>query len=897
MGRRTNVIPTLERGSPEGEASLPQVPGYAVLGRLGRGGMGVVYRARQLGLNRLVALKMILAGAQAEPAERARFHAEAETLARLRHPNIVQIYEVGEAGGCPYFALEYVEGGSVAQKLAGKPQPARLAARLVETLARAVHHAHQQGVVHRDLKASNVLLSLEGVPKVIDFGLAKWRRESVAGTATETVRGTPSYMAPEQAADHPVAVGPAADVYALGAILYELLTGRPPFLAETALAALLQVRTLDPVPPRRLQPGVPRDLETVCLKCLHKEPAKRYATAEDLAEDLRRFQSGEPIVARPTGLVEGGLKWARRRPTLAALANLTVLLLVGGMVGGLWYAARQRDRADQEKALRHLAEKAEQQAKDQEVQAREEREKAIRAEADARAVLAFFKDQVLAAARPESQDGGLGVHTTIRAAVDAAEPKIAGAFRDRPLVEASIRYTLGVTYLCLRESKAAVEQCERALQLRREQLGPDDRATLTSMNDLAMAYKDAGQLDKALPLLEQTLEKYKENLGREHPHTLTTMSNLANLYRAVGRLDEAITLHEEALKGRQVKLGPDRPETIASMNNLAVAYLAKDQVDKALPLFEQTLAKFKETLGPEHPHTLSTLNGLAMAYKHAAQLDKAIPLLEQTLAKRRAKLTADHPDTLTTMNNLAHVYQEAGQLDKALPLFEQTLAKRTEKLGPAHPETLTSMNNLARAHQADGRLDKALPLYEETLAKFQAKLGPEHPDTLSSMANLAVAYLATKQPDKGLALFNDCLAAHRQRRSSDPRRLGGTLALAGRELLKYGYYAEAEKMLREALTIREAKLADDWTTFLTQSQLGASLLRQKRYAEAERLLAQGYEGMKAREKAIPPQAKMRLVEALERLVQLYDAAGKADEAAKWRQAFEAARSSLKAGKP
>jgi serine/threonine-protein kinase len=276
------------------------VPGYEVLARLGRGGMGVVYQARQEGLNRLVALKMIVAGAQAEPADRARLRAEAQAQARLQHPNIVPIYEVGEAEGCPYLALEFVPGGTLGRKLAGTPQPAAAAARLVEALARAVHHAHQHGLVHRDLKPANVLLAADGTPKITDFGLAK-RLEGPQTTASGEIRGTPSYMAPEQAADNPVAVGPAADVYALGAILYELLTGRPPFLAESALATLLQVRSLDPVPPRRMQPHVPRDLEMICLKCLHKDPSRRYPTAEGLAEDLRRFREGEPIVARPVG--------------------------------------------------------------------------------------------------------------------------------------------------------------------------------------------------------------------------------------------------------------------------------------------------------------------------------------------------------------------------------------------------------------------------------------------------------------------------------------------------------------------------------------------------------------------------------------------------------------------
>jgi serine/threonine protein kinase len=298
---------------------------YELLEHIGRGGMGVVYKARQAGLGRIVAIKMILAY-QATPQKRTRFRKEAETVARLHHPNIVQIHEVGEQGGCSYLSMEFVDGRSVDQELARSPLPARSAAKLVETLARAMHYAHGLGIVHRDLKPANVLLTRDRVPKITDFGLAKLLTQSsdpftradsnelpsgqVDLTATGQILGTPSYMAPEQTTGRSEAVGPATDVYALGAILYETLCGRAPFCGETPLDTLDQVRSHDPLPPRRLQPRVPRELEIICLKCLAKEPHKRYGTAEQLAEDLRRFQAGEPIEARPVAWWERGRKWA-----------------------------------------------------------------------------------------------------------------------------------------------------------------------------------------------------------------------------------------------------------------------------------------------------------------------------------------------------------------------------------------------------------------------------------------------------------------------------------------------------------------------------------------------------------------------------------------------------------
>jgi tetratricopeptide (TPR) repeat protein/tRNA A-37 threonylcarbamoyl transferase component Bud32 len=306
----------------------PGVPGYKILGELGRGGMGVVYKARQVKANRLVALKMVLAGAHAGAHQLARFNAEAEAVGRLQHANIVQVYEVGQHDGLPFFSLEYVEGGSLAQKIAGKPQPPREGAAIVELLARAMAAAHQAGIIHRDLKPANVLLSKDGQPKITDFGLAKRLEDDSGLTKSGTLMGTPSYMPPEQANGQTQQIGPLSDLYSLGAVLYELLTGRPPFVGPTMLETLYQVRHQEPLPPSRLQPKIPRDLETICLKCLHKEPAKRYANCEALADDLHRFLGHEPIRARPVSRFEHAWRWCRRNPRVAALSAAVVFLVL-----------------------------------------------------------------------------------------------------------------------------------------------------------------------------------------------------------------------------------------------------------------------------------------------------------------------------------------------------------------------------------------------------------------------------------------------------------------------------------------------------------------------------------------------------------------------------------------
>jgi serine/threonine-protein kinase len=377
-GQVKTLLPGLATRPDGGDATtppdrLPHVPGYELEAILGRGGMGVVYKARHLALKRTVAIKMLAAG-HPNPVEQARFRAEAEAVARLAHPNIVQIHEIGETDGRPFFALEYVAGGSLADRLAGKSIPPRDAARLVATLANAMHLAHSRNLVHRDLKPANILLSgvrgqesgvrgqesvassltpdscsLTPVPKITDFGLVRQLDIDSGHTFDGVVMGTPSYMAPEQAEGRARCAGPAADVYALGATLYECLTGQPPFKGATAHETLLQVRGQEPIAPSVLNRQVPRDLETICLKCLRKLPEKRYCSAQALAEDLGRFVRGEPVAARPVGVIERVWKWMWRRPAVAGLLAAVVVLVAVGGAGG-WLLSRQRAAARERQA-------------------------------------------------------------------------------------------------------------------------------------------------------------------------------------------------------------------------------------------------------------------------------------------------------------------------------------------------------------------------------------------------------------------------------------------------------------------------------------------------------------------------------------------------------------------
>jgi serine/threonine protein kinase/tetratricopeptide (TPR) repeat protein len=823
-----------------GAGELPVVPGFEILQEVGRGGMSVVYEARQQGLNRTVAVKMLLAGGYASREQRTRFRTEAEALGRLHHPHIVPVHEVGEYAGRPYLVMEYVAGGNLAQ-VGGRIENQELAAHLVETLARAVHYAHQRGIVHRDLKPANILLQMQNaecrmqnenprsdsafcilhsaLPKITDFGLAKLLEDelgnSLAGGPTQSgaVLGTPSYMAPEQAAGQSREIGPAADVYALGAILYELLTGRPPFRKDTPLETLLQVQSVEPVPPSRLCPRLARDLATVCLKCLEKDPSKRFATADALADDLGRFLAGEPIRARPIGALERTWRWCRRKPLVASLAGALVLLVIGSLVGltGLYLNAdAQRGRAEGAEAEARAGEK-----------------KARQSEAKTKTVLEFLQKRILAAARPKDQQGGLGRDATIMAALDQAEPGIAKAFAGKPLVEASIRQALGHTYWFASEYGKAIRQHRRAWALRRAQLGPDDPDTLKSMVSLAQDYWGDGRPPKALELYQQVFELLKIRSGPNNSDTLWSMKGVADALQATGRLAEAMPLYEEALRRAKKALGRLHPDTLIYMDSLANAYRVAGRVPESIRLFKETLRLTKRKHGPNHPGTLITMNNFACAYRAAGRFDKAAALFRDALRRMKIVLPLDHRETLNTLSNLGTIYRAAGRLDKALPILQEAVARKTAKLGPDHESTLISMGELATAYRLAGRQAEALPLFEKTLRALKDKVGADSPFRLKFLNQTGACLLQMKK------------------------------------------YTEAEMLLRKCLAAHTRKHANDWEVFYTKSQLGQALTGLKRYAEAEALLREAHRELTARRAKILGPAQRYIGEAERALVHLY----------------------------
>jgi serine/threonine protein kinase/tetratricopeptide (TPR) repeat protein len=750
---------------------------YKLLQKLGEGGMGTVYLAEQeVPVQRRVALKIIKAGMDSAQVI-ARFEQERQALAMMDHPNIAKVLDAGTTvHGRPYFVMELVKGIAITKYCDQEHLPPQERLELFVPVCEAVQHAHQKGIIHRDLKPSNVLIALydgKPIPKVIDFGMAKATAQKLTEktmfTEVGTIVGTLEYMAPEQAELNNLDVDTRVDIYSLGVILYELLTGSPPFtsqqLRETAFSEMLRlIREVEPPNPsrrlsssdelpaiaarRKLEPArltrlVHGDLDWIVMKALAKDRRRRYATPAGLAEDVERYLRREAIVARPPSAAYRLRKFVQRNQgVMLAAVTVTAALLVGTAL-----AAWQAVRATRAKDAALAAAAAEQDAK----------EKAQNKEAEIRAVLDFVQNQVFAAARPKGLDGGLGREVTLRRALEAALPAVDRSFADRPLIEAPLRMTLGVSFHYLGNDRIAADQFDRARFLYTSQLGPDHPGTLQSMANLANSYEALGRYADALQLREETTNQMRARLGADHPDTIDSMHNLAISYDAVGRRGDALRLREETLALRKAKLGLDHPDTLGTMNSLAISYAAVGRHTDALELYQETLKLIKAKRGPDHPETLQSMNNLAVCYSTFGRHDEALKLYEAALAQRKTTLGPDHPDTLLTMNNLANCFAALGRHAEALKLREETLALQKAKLGSDHPDTLRSMYNLARSYAALGRHAEALQLGKEALALREAKLGPDHPDTLQSLSQHAYSLVQLQRGAEAVPVIDEYL--------------------------------------------------------------------------------------------------------------------------------------------
>jgi eukaryotic-like serine/threonine-protein kinase len=685
-----------------------EVPGYELLAELGRGGMGVVYKARDLGLNRIVALKMILAGAHSSPTDLARFVAEAEAIAALTHPNIVAIYKIGRHNDLPYFTLEFCPGGSLADKVKDAPLPPRAAVDTVEKLARGIAYAHSKGVVHRDLKPQNVLLAENGVPRITDFGLAKRladseHRASDHLTSTGAIMGTPSYMAPEQAAGNKD-IGRQADVYALGAILYRLLSGRPPFQAATALETIRQVSNEEPVSLRALNKRLPKDLETICHKCLQKDPTRRYASADDLADDLRRYLNGEPIRARPAGSAERAVKWVKRNPALTAFMAALLLGIAGtaiGLVRAEQARSAEKRRAESESTAKDAAIKAQELAEGRRTEAelaRDQARKRYLIALDAFNQMVFpIQDKLKS--RPDTQDlrkelldnARAGLRTLLQEAEKQGNA-------DQTLVWAYLR--MGDVELLLGNAQAAEKQYRTAHESAKK-LADSDLQSSQAQRDFAISCEKLGDVELQLGQTKDAFDLYRQQheindrLAQASPndavaqHNLgVSFSRLGDIALRLGKANDALDYYRKAVRFAH-GLAEANAQNSQFQHDLSIGYeklgdvlIQLGQTNEALEFYQKKF-DIDQRVSQSNPQDLQARRDLGVAY-----------------------------------NKLGDVALKTGRADDALGYFQKYM-QITELLAQADPKNAFVHTGLLGSHYKMGIAAQAAFEFSVARERFQ----------------------------------------------------------------------------------------------------------------------------------------------------------------------------------
>jgi tetratricopeptide (TPR) repeat protein/tRNA A-37 threonylcarbamoyl transferase component Bud32 len=815
---------------------------YEVLEEIARGGMGVVYKARQLSLNRTVALKMILKGELASPEDVQRFRLEAEAAGDLDHPNIVPIYEVGEHEGQQYFSMKLIQGGNLGQqmsRLVGRP---REAARLMVSVARAVEYAHRRGILHRDLKPANILLNEAGQPHVTDFGLAKRVAGPTASKAEDgrhstppdgvgppralslthsgAAVGTPSYMAPEQASGRKQASTTAADVYSLGAILYELLTGGPPFKADTPLNTLLEVLHREPLPPRTLRPGVDRDLETVCLKCLQKDPHQRYASAAGLADDLERYLQGEPILARPVGQLERLTRWCRRNRAVALLAALAAAALAGLVVLSSWFAVAESRSAANLRAALTKAERHAQEAQDRTTEAEQER---TRADESFRQAHQAVNDCLRASEELSQLPGTQPVRKQLLDAALRYYEKFLEQRRDDPglraeLAEAYYRVaTITQTIGSRTDARAAYRHALTLYQdLAREQ--PQEprwqHALVNTLNGLAITQDSDGQIDDALESARQALA-ICDRLVRDDPRAPSSLKDLAVVYEQrghlrhqQGRLEPALADLATAcdLREQLLCLAPDslarQGDLALSTNNLGVVYLQAQRNAEALKCFEAARA-LREKMLAEAPRRhefqialAASYSDLGAAYEQLGRRDEALRFHEQAhtlreqVARNNPHVTLYQSDLAASLRDLGALHRTNRQPAAALKCYQES-ATILQQLLQVDPSAANRQADLARSYFDCGLVlggnhqrEDAVRAYGKARA-LQENLVRAHPeqagyrsDLASTLNNLALILAQLGRLEEALPLARAAVENQRaaMTRATDPVPFRRTLA-------------------------------------------------------------------------------------------------------------------------
>lgn len=778
---------------------------YEILKEIARGGMGVVYRARQVSLNRTVALKKILSGQLAGDEDLKRFQIEAEAAGQLDHVGIVPVYDFGQVDGQYYFSMGFVEGDDLAYRIRDRPMEAEAAAAMMIKIAQAVGYANAKGVIHRDLKPSNVLLDTQNEPKVTDFGVAKQQGNESEMTAQGQIIGTPSYMPPEQAAGQGDEVDQRSDVYALGAILYALLTGRPPFQAATAMETMIQVLDQEPVPVSQLNASIPRDLETICLKCLQKEPAKRYVSAETLAEDLQRYLDDEPIVARPPTRAEQLGRWVRKNKATAIGTGLVAGTLIVATLVSVSFAieaSRQRDLAsDQRDAAESAEAKAREQAniaeaqtelaEKQRVVAEDKTAEAQQKAKDLQTIVDFQSEQVsgidvegvgasfrnsllseLGMQPEEVADGdftGMALQILDRHIFRPTLKSIDSDLADQPLVQSQLLQMMAETYIGFGLIDEANAPLTRALLIRTSELGPEHPSTLESTSSMGRLTWMRGKYEEAVPYFTEALETRTRILGEEHPETLESLHNMGVVLRKMGDFEGAMKYLSKALEARRRVLGDEAFGTLETINMTGVLLFENGRSNDAAPFFEEALAARRKVLGEDHPSTLESFNNMGALFKSLRKYKEATPYLAKALEGRKRSLGSDHPMTVLSMKNMGMNLASQRRFDEAFPFFEEALETHRRTLGENHPMTLSSVNAMGGLLMNLRRYEEAEFYFLKAVEGRRRVLGNEHPYTFRTVHSLSTVLVAQEKFVEAEIYLQEILGSARRALGVDHR--------------------------------------------------------------------------------------------------------------------------------